>query len=483
MVHFRSIFYLVGWLIITLAGAMVPSAILDFIDQSPEYKSYLLSQIVMVFLGVLLIFSNKSSSDIDLDKRDSFLLTGSAWIFAIMFSSLPFLLSSNTESITDAFFETVSGLTTTGSTILTDLDHLPRGILLWRSMLQWLGGIGIIVMALTILTDMRVGGLELFQSESSDRSEKFLPRIAQIAKVIFMTYFVLTVLCFVSLILLNVSWFDAVCHSLTTISTGGFSTHNASVGFFNSPLVEYVLVIFMWSGGVTQLLFGYFFTRNWKSFFKDDQVKAYVKISFFFVIVMCIWNVMHQTGDVFSIITKSFFNVISASTTTGFSSENYSSWGGFAWVVFFIAPFIGGCTGSTSGAIKVFRVQVLWRITSIHLKRLRRPHAVYLAKYNGKQVSESVFDSVASFVMLFIFCYIFFCFLLSFLGLDFQTAMSSSAAMLTNLGPGLGDQIGPSSTYASFSPSVKWVFMIAMLLGRLELVTIIILLMPSFWRD
>lgn len=483
MVRFRPIFYLVGWLILILALAMIPSAAVDFLDGIPEYKKYLISQTSMVFLGGLLVFSSRSNREIDFDKRDSFVFTSVAWIVAILISSLPFMLSQHSISPINSLFESVSGLTTTGATVLRGLDHMSRGILLWRSMLQWLGGIGIVVMALTILTDMRVGGLELFQSESSDRSEKFLPRITQIAKIIFLTYVTLTVLCFGSLFFLGMTWFDALCHSLSTISTGGFSTHDASIGFFQNPMMEMVLSLFMWAGGVTQLLFGYFFTRNWRSFFRDEQVRAYFKLTLLFVGSMMMWNMVHLKGNLLDMLPVCCFNVISALTTTGFSSADYSQWTGFGWMLFFVAPFLGGCTGSTSGGIKIFRFQVLWKITSIYLKRLRRPHAVFLAKYNGRQVSESVFDSVASFVMLFLFTYVIVCFLLTILGLDFLTSLSAGSAMLTNLGPGLGPEIGPIGTYADFGPLIKGLLMVAMLLGRLELVTLLILFMPNFWKD
>lgn len=483
MAHFRSIFYLIGWLILILAAAMTPCLLIDFFMGNPDYKIYLLSQAIMVFLGVLFVFSNKSGTEIDFDKRDSFLLTAISWIFAIGFSSIPFLLSSINISYTDAFFETVSGLTTTGATILTHLDTLPKGILFWRAILQWLGGIGIIVMALTLLTDMRVGGLELFQSESSDRSEKFLPRIAQIAKVILITYISLTLLCFLALTSLKLSWFDALCHSLSTISTGGFSTHDESIGFFHNKPLEYVLVLFMFLGGVTQLLFGHLFTKNWRQFFKDDQIKTYGFLTFFFVSIVVIWNVCTAEGHYFDVITQSIFNVVSAVTTTGFCSADYSTWGGVGMMVFFFVPFIGGCTGSTAGGIKVFRFQVLWRVTFIYLQKLRRPHGVFLPKYNGKQISSSIFDSVAALVILFIFCFALLAFCLSFFGLDFVTTLSASAAMLTNLGTGLGQYIGPSQTYAELGMPIKWVLMVGMLLGRLELVTILILLLPSFWKD
>src|SRR3989344_2847309 len=484
MVHFRSIFYLIGWLVLILAAAMIPSVLIDFFTNNPDYKVYLFSQAIMVFFGVLFVFSNKSISEIEFDKRDSFILTAITWLVGIGFSSIPFVLSSINVSYTDAFFETVSGLTTTGATVLKNLDPMPKGILFWRAMLQWLGGIGIIVMALTLLTDMRVGGLELFQSESSDRSEKFLPRIAQIAKVIFITYLSLTLLCFLALLALRLSWFDALCHSLSTVSTGGFSTHDLSIGFFQNKPLEYVLVLFMFLGGVTQLLFGHLFTKNWRLFFKDDQIKAYGLITLFFVGIVLVWNLMTQKGgDVFDLITQTIFNVVSAVTTTGFCSGDYNVWGGVALMVFFFAPFIGGCTGSTAGGIKVFRFQVLWRFTFIYLQKLRRPHGVFLPKYNGKQISGSIFDSVAALFILFIFCFAVLSFCLSLFGLDIVTTLSASASMLTSLGPGLGNHIGPSQTYTELGDSVKWILMLGMLLGRLELVTILILFLPSFWKD
>jgi trk system potassium uptake protein TrkH len=240
----------------------------------------------------------------------------------------------------------------------------------------------------------------------------------------------------------------------------------------------------MFFGGVTQLLFGHLFTKNWKLFFKDDQVKAYAFLTLFFVVVVTLWNLMVQKDkDVFDTITQSLFNVVSATTTTGFCSGDYNTWGGLALMVFFFAPFIGGCTGSTAGGIKVFRFQVLWRVTSIYLQKLRRPHGVFLPKYNGKQISGSIFDSVAALVILFVFCFAGLSFCLSLFGLDFITTLSASASMLTSLGPGLGEHIGPSKTYTDLVESVKWILMFGMILGRLELVTILILFLPSFWKD
>ncbi len=483
MAHFRSIFYLMGWLLLILSASMVPPAIFDFVENVADYKAYLLSASITVFLGVLLVFSNKSGKEIEFDKKDSFLFTTLSWIMAIGFSSLPFLFSSLSLSWTDAVFETVSGLTTTGATVLKNLDTLSKGILFWRATLQWLGGIGIVVMALTFLADMRIGGMELFQSESSDRSEKFLPRMAQITKVILLTYVLLTCLCFLALRGAGMSWFDAICHSFSTVSTGGFSTHDKSIEYFNSSFIECILVVFMFLGGSTQLLFGHFFGKNWRTFFQDQQFQAYCRIVLSAILLIVIWNFLTLNESPGTILTKSTFNVVSAITTTGFESADYNRWGSFPIIVFFFIPFIGGCTGSTSGGIKVFRFEVLWEIILIHLQKLRRPHGIFLPKYKARKISDSVFDSVATFFVLFVFCFALLCLALSCLGLDFLTTLSTAGAMLTNLGPGLGDVVGPTKTYSTLAVPVKWVLMFGMLLGRLELLTILVLFVPSFWRD
>ncbi len=483
MAHFRSIFYLMGWLLLILAVAMIPPAVIDFFENDPDYKAYLLSASITIFLGVLFVFSNKSSKEIEFDKKDSFLFTTLSWVMAVGFSSLPFLFSSLSLSWTDAAFETVSGLTTTGSTALKNLESLSKGILFWRATLQWLGGIGIVVMALTLLADMRIGGMELFQSESSDRSEKFLPRMAQITKVILLIYILLTLLCFLALRAGGMSWFDAICHSFTTVSTGGFSTHDRSIEYFNSPLIECILMVFMFLGGTTQILFAHLGGKNWRLFFQDQQFQSYARIVMAAVLMIVIWNLLKLKDSPEVILTKSTFNMISSITTTGFGSSDYNGWGSFALILFFFAPFIGGCTGSTSGGIKVFRFEVLWEVILIHLQKLRRPHGIFLPKYKSRKISESVFDSVTAFFVLFIFCFAALSLALSFLGLDFITTLSAAGSMLTNLGPGLGDLIGPTKTYGDLEPSVKWILMLGMLLGRLELLTILVLFVPSFWKD
>jgi trk system potassium uptake protein TrkH len=350
-------------------------------------------------------------------------------------------------------------------------------------MLEWLGGIGIVVMALTVMTELRIGGLELFQSESSDKSEKLLPRVRQIAKTIFTLYIVLTILCFTALYLAGMRGFDAFCHTLTCVSTGGFSNYDDSIGHFNNPAIELIIIIFMFIGGCSQLLFARTFFG--KSFFiiKDSQFKAYVKGILLVILATMAWRLVTTDTDPIQVVIKTLFNITAIFTTTGYISEDYTTWGPFAIVLFFFLPFIGGCTGSTTGGIKIYRFQVLWSIAETQLKKLRRPHGVFIPKFNGKRLSEDLFSSVAGFVILFILSFVGLALVLAILGVDFLTSMSASASVLTNLGPGLGDIIGPTGNYGSLSENVKWCLMIGMIMGRLELLTIYVLFLPSFWKD
>ncbi|MEI8320626.1 MAG: TrkH family potassium uptake protein [Alphaproteobacteria bacterium] len=484
MVHFASIFYLIGWLLLILSGFSIFPAAIDFFRGCDDYKVYLFSGVVMVFLGALFIFSTRSEEELEFDKRDSFVLTVMAWLLVIIFSAIPFLLAGYNFSCTDSFFETVSGLTTTGATVLVKLDQMPWGILLWRSILQWLGGIGIVVMALTVLTEMRIGGMELFQTESSEKSEKFLPRVAQIAKIIFWVYLILTVLCFACLWACGMTWFDALCHSFTTVSTGGFSTHDASITFFNSFKIEGILTVFMFLGGITQLSFIHLWDGRWKKFFEDSQFQSYTKILFAAVLALIAWKLIYKNEEEpLTIIVKTLFNLTSIMTTTGFESTDYTAWGGFAIILVFFLPFIGGSTGSTSGGIKVFRCQVLWEVAVNQLRKIRRPHGIYLPKYNGREISKEGFNSVSAFFIFFLISFAMLALILAFLGLDAMTALSASASMLTNVGPGIGEVIGPTKTYTHLTDSVKWVLMVGMLLGRLELLTLYVLFLKSFWKD
>jgi trk system potassium uptake protein TrkH len=484
MIHYRSIFFFIGWLLVILAGAMLFPLVFELTSQGQDAKAYGLSMAVTLFLGGLLVSSHKTDHSLTLGKRDTFLLTLLSWTFSILFSTLPFLLSNANLSLTDAFFESVSGMTTTGATILTGLDHANVGILIWRAMLHWLGGIGIVVMALTIMADLRIGGMELFQADGGvDPTDKLFPRIRQITQTIFLSYISVTIIGIAALYSAKLSFVDAFCHTLSCISTGGFSNYDASIGHYNSLPVELILTALMIIGGLPQLLFARLWVGKYTSLFEDSQLKTYIRILIFVVLSVSLWRILNAREPSFPILVHTLFNITSVMTTTGFASENYILWGSFATILFFILPFIGGCTGSTTGGLKIFRLQVIWTVILVQLKKLRRPHGIFLPKFKGKELSESLVQSIIGFVMLFFLSCFGLALLLSFLGLDFITAFSGACSMLTNLGPCLSPLVGPEGTYAHFTNDVKWLLMIGMIFGRLELLTLYILFLPSFWKD
>ena len=485
MIQFRYIFFLIGWLLLILAGAVLLPMFIDVYFGHPDYSSYLASFLIMIFFGLSLVLINRTAHDIELTKRDTFLLTVLAWVIALIFCSLPFCLASPQLNITDSLFETTAGLTTTGSTIMTNLDKAAPGILMWRATLQWLGGIGIVVMALTIMPTLRIGGLELFQTESSEKSEKFLPRIKQITKAILMVYIGLTILCFLCLCWAGMGWFDATCHTFSTVSTGGFSTYDESIGHFNTPSIKIILIVFMILGGCPQLLLARLFKGQIKNFFSDLQTKMYIKLIGISALALILWRMFSQNETFHAIALDTIFNIVCIITTCGFENTNYAMWGSFATVLFFVLTFIGGCTGSTSSGIKIFRLQILGRMSMMQLRKSHSPFAVFVPKYNHKSISESVFHSTASFFIIFIGSYVSIALLLGALGLDFSTAVSAAVATLSNVGISFGSFAGSTSTssYAFMDDSVKWVLMCGMLLGRLEFLTVLVLFLPSFWRD
>lgn len=468
-----------------LAGSVLLPMAVDIYFGHPDYTAYLASFLIMIFFGLSLVLVNRTPHEIELTKRDTFLLTVLAWIIALAFCSLPFCLASPQLNLTDSLFETTSGLTTTGSTIMMNLDQTARGILMWRATLQWIGGIGIVVMALTIMPTLRIGGMELFQTESSEKSDKFLPRIKQIAKTIFMVYIGLTVLCFIALYGAGMDWFDSLCHSFSTVSTGGFSTHDDSIAHFTTPSIKMIIIIFMILGGCPQLLLARLIRGQFKNFVTDLQTKLYMQLMLMSALALILWRMFYQNEMFHSIALDTVFNIVSIVTTSGFEDTNYALWGSFATVLFFILTFIGGCTGSTSGGIKIFRLQILGRMSMMQLRKSHSPFAVFVPKYNHKAISESVFYSTASFFVIFLGCYVAIALLLGMLGLDFSSAVSASVATLSNVGISFGSFAGSTSTsaYALMDDSIKWVLMIGMLLGRLEFLTVLVLFLPSFWRD
>lgn len=484
MLAFRSVLYLIGILISVLAATMfIPMGFELFVFKTNGWEEFSFGAFIAGSFGPLLALANYSSEKIELRVREAFLLTTLSWVASSLFAALPIYWSSLELSFVDAWFESVSALTTTGSTVITYLDNAPKGILLWRSLLQWLGGTGIILMALTILPILRIGGMQLFRSEFSDRSEKILPRVSQISSAIMSVYLLFSILCFICLKLAGMDYFDALCHTMATVSTGGLSTHNASIGFYNNFLIEIITMIFMIIGGVTYILYIKLWQGNFKAIYQDSQLRAFLYTMLIAAIAVSLWN-WHNSGlGIAESLRDSAFTVVSIMTSTGFATVDYTHWGSFPLFIVFVLSLIGGCTGSTSGGLKVFRLQVLSAVAHAHLKQLRRQHGVYVPIYQNQKITETVAMSVLTFVTLYFLVAIVIVALLTFFNLDIVNAFSAAIAALSNTGPGITKLIGPSGTHAPLPDACKFILMAGMILGRLEILTVFVLFMPSFWRN
>lgn len=476
----RPLLFINGILLSILAASMVFPMMADLYAHNDDWKTFLLCIICTGFFGGALILSNRGEG-FTLSIRQAFLLTASSWVVLATFGAFPLWLSGLDISFTDAFFESMSGITTTGSTILTGLDTMPPGILLWRGLLQWLGGVGIIVLAMSLLPMLKVGGMQLFRTENSE-SEKVLPRAAQLASSIAFIYIILTVTCAVLYTITGLSPFDSMIHAMTTLSTGGFGNYDASFAAFKNPWTSLVCIVFMIMGALPFVLYVKFMNGNFSSVLKDKQAQTFIALALISSIVMLIYLLINNTMSFKEGFLLSSFNVISVISGTGFVNGDYSAWGGFAVILFFFITVIGGCAGSASCGIKIFRFQILYSITMSQAKQLLHPHGVFIPHYNGKPVSQDVSTSVMSFFFLFAACFSVIAVLLSFIGLDFLTAMSGAATALANVGPGLGSTIGPAGNFAGLPDSAKWILAAAMLLGRLELFTVLIIFTPSFWK-
>ena len=480
---FRPVLYIVGFLLSALSIIMCIPGLVDAYFGNEEWQIFIFSAIISLFVGIVLILANKTES-FSLTIRQAFLLSTLSWVFIALFGSIPFIFSNLKLSFTNAFFESMSGITTTGSTIISGLDNLQHGILLWRALLQWIGGIGIIVIAIAILPILKIGGMQLFHAEASDTetSEKVLPRAAQIASAISVIYFLLTIICAFLLWYFGMSIFDAIAHSMTTIATGGFSTSDLSIAKFNNINIEIVISIFMILGSLPFVLYLQTFRGNIFSLFKDDQVKVFLSLVFFSVFIVTFWT--NQTSiNFFENFRSAFFNTISVFTGTGYTTQNFNNWGSFIIILFLFLMLVGGCAGSTTCGIKIFRLQILYQTAKVQIFKLLQPHSVMVPKYNKIQISESISSSVMGYFFIFIISYIIITLILSFLGNDFLTSLSGAATSIANVGPGLGNVIGPTKTFAQISDSSKWVLIIGMLIGRLELFAIIVLLTPLFWKN
>ncbi len=425
--------------------------------------------------------SNHSRAPFQMSVRQGFMITALSWLLISLFGAIPFWFSTLDLSFTDALFESISGITTTGSTIIVGLDTAPPGILIWRALLQWLGGIGIIVMALSILPLLKVGGMQLFKTESSE-NEKALPRARELATMICIIYLALTFLCCMAYYSVGMEMFDAIAHAMTTIATGGFSTRDASLGAFSGTYADMVAVLFILTSAIPFVLYLKAIRGKPLLLVKDGQVRTFLGV----IAIMTLFISFHLVGTLDISLSDSLrttlFNVVTIITGTGYSNANFNAGSPLLIVLFFVMMFIGGCAGSTTCSVKIFRYQILFSTIKHQIQKLTHPHGVFIIRYNGQAISDDVPVSVIGFVCLYFLSFAGIAFLLLLTGLDILTALSGAATSISNVGPGLGDIIGPSGTFQPLSNASKWILSVGMLLGRLELFTLFILFSPRFWR-
>jgi trk system potassium uptake protein TrkH len=445
-------------------------------------SSFIGASIISIIFGVLFFLSNLNH-DKRLNLQQAFLLTALSWLSIATFGSLPFIFSSLELSVTDSFFESMSGITTTGSTIISNLEMAPKSILLWRAMLQWLGGIGIIVMAITLMPIMNVGGMQLFKISSNDSSEKILPKSKEIALRLIYVYLALTTICALTYNFFGMNIFDSITHSMTTIATGGFSNYNESIGYFNSLSIEVSSMFFIILGSLPFIAYIKFLNGDKKIFISDVQIKSFLKIIFFSVIILFIYLVFQKSSFSEVNLRAILFNVISILTGTGYVVGEFDGWGNFPLIFFLSLMFIGGCAGSTTCGIKIFRVQILYIFIINQLKKIIYPKGIFLIKYDKNNVDDKFMASIISFIFLYLIIFFLITAFLSLSGLDFVTSISGAATSISNVGPGLGSTIGPSGNFAGLPDLSKWVLALGMILGRLELFAILVLFLPSFWRN
>jgi len=477
----RPILFIIGILMSTLALAMCLPAVADAAVHNPDWQVFALAAAFTLLIGVMLMITARSPSR-SLNQRQAFVLTTLSWTAIPAFGALPFTFSELDMTYTDAFFEAMSGITTTGSTVMTGLDFAPPGILLWRALLQWLGGIGIIAMAIAILPMLQVGGMQLFRTESSDKSDKVIPRAAQLITFIGFIYLGFTLVCALSYWLAGMTGFDAVAHAMTTIATGGFSTSDQSVGRFSSPAVDAIACIFMILGSLPFVLYLRALRGNPGALWRDSQVRWFLATILIAIVAVSSYLCLKLGLGPIRAVELASFNVVSIITGTGYATTDFGLWGSFPVTIFLFLMVIGGCAGSTTCGIKIFRFQVLYATAVTQVRHLLEPHGVFIAYYNGRPISESVSDSVMSFFFLYAASFAVIAVGLGLIGLDFLTAMSGAATAISNVGPGLGDVIGPAGTFVSLPDSAKWLLSLGMLMGRLELFTVLVLLAPAFWH-
>ncbi|RFC66528.1 TrkH family potassium uptake protein [Fulvimarina endophytica] len=461
---------------------MLIPALVDISDKNQDWKVFVGSGILIAIICALISAATHGERP-RFTQRLGFLIVTSVWIFAAAVGAIPLYVASVEVTYAGAFFESMSGLTTTGSTVLSGLDAMPRGILLWRSLLQWLGGIGIIGMALLVLPVLRTGGMAMFHMESSDKSDKVLPRIGQLSGGIVAAYVALTLMCTVVYAGLGMSFFDAINHAMTTLSTGGFSTHDASMGFFDDDRILVASIVFMVLGSLPFVLYIRAFLPRRFQLWHDPQIMLFLCTCVVLSVAIAITRRVINDTSVEEAFVSSAFNLVSVITTTGYASDDYTLWSNAAVGLIIFATFLGGCAGSTAGGIKANRLYILSKLVAANFRRLVRPHAVIRLNYGASPIAPEQVQTITIFFFLFFGTLMVGTVILSIFGLDFDTAFSGTLTALTNVGPGIGQVIGPAGNFSTLPDGALWVLSATMLLGRLELVTVLILLFPATWAD
>lgn len=481
MFDMRPVVYVIGLLVTVLGATMLIPMVVDLAFGSPDWAVFLQSAVITVTIGAAMSIATANGVGDGLSLQQSFLLTTLVWVALPLFGALPFMFGEIDARPVDAIFEAMSGLTTTGSTVFSGLDTMPEGLLVWRSMLQWFGGIGIIVVAMVFLPELRVGGMQVFRSEGFDTMGKVLPRAAEIAGQIVWIYLGLTILNMLAYLVVGMTPFDAINHAMTTMATGGFSTHDASFGFYQGA-PEYVAALFMILASLPFVRYIQLVAGTARPLFRDTQIRAYVVVILLVTLVMTFYRLVANGDHLEHGFREGVFNVTSIISGTGYASVDYQLWGTFPVVAFFFLGLIGGCAGSTACSVKIFRYQILVTAIRARIQQIFAPHGVFTPRFEGKPISEAVLSSVMAFFVMFVVSMGVLAVLLSMTGLDMVTSLSGAATAIANIGPGLGDTIGPAGNFGSLNDTAKWMLTAAMLVGRLEILSVYVLFTIRFWR-
>ncbi|MFT5065109.1 MAG: trk system potassium uptake protein TrkH [Yoonia sp.] len=482
MLDLRPVGYVIGLLVASLGITMLAPLAADLLADNGHWPVFMESAIITILTGGLLAGACANGVTAGLTLRQTFLLTSLVWLTLPVFGAIPFVLGATNANFTDAFFEAMSGLTTTGSTVFSGLEALPEGLKLWRGILQWLGGVGIIVVAMVFLPELRVGGMQIFRTEGFDTDGKILPRAGEIASRIAVIYVSLTITCALAYSAFGMTGFDAMTHAMTTVSTGGMANSDASFGVYGMA-VHYTAVVFMILAALPFVRYVQLLAGTAVPMYRDSQIRT-----FFMIVSVCVLLISAWIWGRDGIITETafreaLFNVTSIISGTGYSNADYMTWGTFPVVMFFFIGLIGGCAGSTACSVKVFRYQLLVASIKSQIRQIHSPHGLFVPRYDGRPVSEDVLNSVMAFFVAFVLALGITATLLGLTGLDFITSVSGAASAIANIGPGLGTEIGPSGNFSGLNDTAKWILSVAMFFGRLEIMAVLTILTVSFWRS